>query len=97
MIRNLIWLNGVSTEEKFVKEFMSKIEGESIKVSSENSVPLWDKHHVREQALLGVISGSFFFFFLFVLFALLAFFTLIAIFRCQLEATSSMCYNSKVN
>lgn len=54
MIRNLVWLNGVSTDEKFVKEFMGKLEAEGAKNNAKHPVVSWDKRHVREQSLLGV-------------------------------------------
>eukprot|EP00026_Physarum_polycephalum_P001565 Phypoly_transcript_01567.p1 GENE.Phypoly_transcript_01567~~Phypoly_transcript_01567.p1 ORF type:complete len:633 (+),score=59.19 Phypoly_transcript_01567:1119-3017(+) len=51
MIRNLIWMNGISVDEKFVKEFMSKLEAETTK----HKPPVaWERRHLRDQALLGL-------------------------------------------
>jgi hypothetical protein len=53
MIRNLIWMNGVSVDEKFVKEFLVKLEAETMK---HKPTVAWDRRHSRDQTLLGVSS-----------------------------------------
>ena len=55
MIRNLIWMNGVSVDEKFVREFLVKLDTETIK---HRPTVAWERRHLRDQALLGVCSLS---------------------------------------
>ena len=46
-------MNGVSVDERFVKEFLVKLEAEAAK--NKPSTVSWNKRHLRDQALLGVM------------------------------------------